>query len=229
MNYKTEFETWEERINAVSIEDIKSYNQPIDDYTVAAETLAKIAAEDKEKLAAAGLDVQLIDDIPSLSGALRYCQAQWMSEYRAKQDAQKEWTEKSPLAYELRSELLHHFSFAYRNTPDIKKKVMRIREGGGHADMIQDLIELAILGEKNPDELTKIGFDVASLANAKTTSHTMSELLANSNGSKDESSANKVLRDKAYTLLADRVSTIREYGRYVFWKDEDRKEKYLIN
>jgi hypothetical protein len=37
-------------------------------------------------------------------------------------------------------------SFAYRNLDDVKKKVMRIREGGSNADMVQDLIELAVLG-----------------------------------------------------------------------------------
>jgi len=35
-----------------------------------------------------------------------------------------------------------------------------------------------------------------------------------------------LLRDKVYTLLYNKVSEIREYGRYVFWKDVDRKEKY---
>ena len=33
---------------------------------------------------------------------------------------------------------------------DVLKKVMRIREGGSNADMVQDLIELAVLGEKYP-------------------------------------------------------------------------------
>ena len=146
-----------------------------------------------------------------------------MIEYRSREESQKEWLEQSPAAYEL----LHHFSFAYRDTPGVKKKVMRIREGGGHTDMIQELIELAALEESNSDELTNIGFDVVSLQTARTISHSMSELLAASNGFKDESSANKVLRDKAYTLLVERVSQIREYGRYVFWKNEDRREKYL--
>ena len=45
-------------------------------------------------------------------------------------------------------------------------------------------------------------------------------------GLSDESSRTKLLRDKVYTLLYNKVSEIREYGRYVFWKDVDRKEKY---
>ncbi|MBI9061521.1 MAG: hypothetical protein JEZ14_06000 [Marinilabiliaceae bacterium] len=143
------------------------------------------------------------------------------------QSPQKEWLEQSPKAYELRDELLHHFSFAYRNHPDLQKKVMRIREGGGHKDMIQDLIELAVLGEKNPEPLTIINFDPSLNESARTTSHSMSELLAATNGSKDDSSANKLARDKAYTLLIEDMRIIREVGQYVFWRNPDRKEKYV--
>jgi len=229
MNYQTDFETWKERIETLPLSEVKLPNQPIDEVTASAETLAKEAAKDKDVLVQAGLDATPIDDLPVLSGALRYCQAEWMSEYRARQEAQKEWLEQSPAAYELRDNLLHHFSFAFRKEADVKPKVSRIKEGSSHADMIQDLIELAVLGEKNPEPLTKINFDVATLQTARTISHNMSELLAASNGSKDESSKNKLLRDKAYTLLIGHMSAIREYGKYVFWKDEERKEKYLSN
>ena len=54
----------------------------------------------------------------------------------------------------------------------------------------------------------------------------MSELLALS---KDEKSTSKLLHDKAYTLLTNHMSTIRDYGKYAFWKNEDRKEKYMTN
>jgi hypothetical protein len=172
------------------------------------------------------MDVTLIDELPPLSGALRYCQAIWMSEYRARIEAQKEWQEQSPMAYEEKKDLLHHFSFAYRHDDNILKKVMRIREGASHADMVQDLVELAVLGEKHPQPLTAINFDLDRLQNARTLSHTMSELLAAANGSAGDNSSNKLLRDRAYTLLAEKASTVREYGRFVFWKDEDKRARY---
>ncbi|TRX71445.1 hypothetical protein [Carboxylicivirga sp. M1479] len=229
MSYTEDFNTWKEEIETLPKKDVKLPNQPIDECTASAETLATEANKDRDALAEAGLDVTFIDDLIPLAGALRYCQAEWMSEYRARQAAQKEWLEQSPKAYELRDELLHHFSFAYRDESDLKKKVMRIREGGGHSDMIQDLVELASLGEKNPEPLTKISFDVATLQTARSTSHHMSELLADSNGSKDESSTNKVMRDKAFTLLYNRMIEIRECGRYVFWKNDERRVKYLVS
>ena len=226
MSYQDDFELWQEQIEGVPLEEIKLPNQPIDDFAASTETLAVEAAEDRDELAAAGMDITIIDEVPPLSGALRYCQALWMSEYRAQQQAQKQWNEQSPKAYELRDGLLHHFSFAYRDDEEIKKKVMRIREGGSHADMVQDLVELAVLGQKYPDQLQSINFDVAQLEQARTLSKTMAELLAASNGAEDESNETKIRRDKAYTLLADKVSTIRKYGRYVFWKDDDKRGRY---
>ena len=129
MSYLEDFEQWKDEIENVPLSEVKLPNQPIDDFVVRTEALAIDANEDRAELEGAGLDVTLIDELNPLSGALRYCQAQWMSEYRVREEAQAEWLEQYPQAYALRDELLHHFSFAYRGSDDIKKKVMRIRDG----------------------------------------------------------------------------------------------------
>lgn len=227
MSYQEDFDSWKAAIEAVPNTEVKLPNQPVDDEVASVETLAVNANEDREALAAAGLDVSLIDELTPLSGALRYCQAIWMGEYRAQQAAQKEWSEQAPGAYRMRNDLLHHFSFAFRKDENVSKKVLRIREGGSNADMVQDLIELAVLGEKYPEPLAAINFDVAALAEARSTSQAMAELLAASNGAAGESSANKLLRDKAFTLLRNKATTIREFGQYVFWKDDDKRKNYF--
>lgn len=227
MDYQSDFETWKEQINALPLNEVKLPDTPIDIVCADAETLQIEALEDKEDLLAAGIDWTTVTNLKPLAGALRYCEAIWKSEYRSRQEAQKEWLEQSPKAYEMRDELLHHFSFAFRDTPDVNSKVMRIREGGSHKDMIQDLIEIAVLGEKNPLPLERINYDVALNSKARETSHAMSELLANSNGSKDDASINKINRDKAYTLLMENMRTVREFGQYVFWKNPERKKKYI--
>jgi len=210
MSYSDDFEQWKETIENVPTKDVKLPNLPVDDFVASTETLAVDANEDRDALAASGLDVMLIDELKPLSGALRYCQANWMSIFRAREEAQNLWKEQSPGAFEFRDELLHNFSFAYRNIGDVKKKVMRIREGGSNADMVQDLLELAVLGEKYPEPLTAINFDLEKLPQSRALSHSMSELLAASNGAAGEGNDVKVLRDKAYTLLAEKARIIRE-------------------
>ena len=229
MSYTEDFNAWKEQIEAVLDKETKLPNQPVDEFAASAETLAVEATKDKEAFTTAGMNVEIIDELNPLAGALRYCQAEWMSEYRARQEAQKEWLEQSPAAFDERNELLHHFKFAYRHHSDVLAKVIRISEGHDRLDMIQDLVELAVIGEKNPEPLTGISFDTTRLQSARTLSHHLKDLLAEANGSSDQSSATKSLRDKAYTLLFEKVSLIREYGRYVFWKNEDRREKYYNN
>ena len=226
MSYQDDFERWKDLLESLPLNQVKLPNQPIYSFAASTETLAVDANEDRDILAAAGLDVSLIDDLVTLSGALRHCQAVWMSEYRARQEAQKEWLDQSPAAFGMRDELLHHFSFAYRKDDNVLKKVMRIREGETNADMVQDLIELAVLGEKYPEPLSAINFDPARLEQARTASQAMAELLAASNGAAGETSANKLMRDKAFTLLLEKESGVREFGRYVFWKNEEKLAKY---
>lgn len=229
MDYQNDFKKWEKSTNVLSLEKVKLPTEPVDEFAAKAETLAIEATKDKEELVLSGLDYTLVEDLPSLAGNLRYCEAQWMSEYRARQEAQKEWLEQSPEAYDLRDEMLHHFTYAFRKHSDIIKKVRRIREGGGHTDMIQDLLELSVLAEKYPQPLVKINYDVNLNSKSKTKSHAMANLLAEANGSTSEISESKLLRDKAFTLLYNRMMEIRECGRYVFWRNEDRKKCYLSN
>lgn len=121
MSYQDDFDAWKDQIESVPADEVKVPNRPVDEIVARTETLAITANEDRETLEGAGLDVTLIDHLTPLSGALRYCQAQWMSRFRAREEAQIEWQEQSPSAYALRDELLHHFSFAYRNREDAKK------------------------------------------------------------------------------------------------------------
>nr|WP_319398846.1 hypothetical protein [uncultured Carboxylicivirga sp.] len=227
MSFNENYEEWKELIEAVPDGEVKLPNQPIDDFAASCETLAIEAQRDKEALTGAGLDVKIIDEVTPLTGALRYIQANWMSEFRARQEAQKEWQQQSPEAYKLRDDMLHHFTFAYRKDSNLLQKVRRLREGSSNADMIQDLIELAVLGENNPQPLGTINFDMPVLQEAKKLSHSLSELLAQANGTAEEGGGNKLLRDKAYTLLYKKVQEIREYGRYVFWKNDERLKKYI--
>lgn len=229
MDYQNDFDTWKERISNIPENEVRTPHQPVDNFTGYAETLAVDAAADKDSLVAAGLDGTLIEELPVLTKAVRYTQAVWMSEYRSQADAMKQWLEKSPIAYDFRDEMIHHLKFAFRNDQAALTKVRRIDDGDGHKDLIQDLLEIAVLGDKYAAHLANINFDVSKISKAQSLSREISALLALSNGSKDEPSENKLMRDKAYTLLYQHVSTIREYGKYVFWKNEKRQEKYMAN
>jgi hypothetical protein len=104
--------------------------------------------------------------------------------------------------------------------------VAEIADGSTNSDMIQDLNDLSVLGKNNVAPLQAIGFDLNKLNVAAETSNAMAELLAAANGDKSLQSETKMIRDKAFFYLKQRVDEIRAAGKYVFWKNEKRLKGY---
>lgn len=224
---KEHFDLKRMAIEAITDKETATPNMPVAIALQEAEDLYEWCQADKEVLAKAGLDLALVDDLPARIGACRYTQSVWQKEYKSIEDAQREWLAKSPAAYELRDEMLHHFFHAYRNLPDLLGKVQKVAEGSSHADMIQDLSDMSVLGTGNPEPLQAIAFDMDLLATASVTSSAMADLLAKSNGAKLSDNKLKTLRDKAYTYVKQAVDEIRHHGQYVFWRNEERKKGYV--
>lgn len=224
---KANFDEKLPEITAIPTEDVKQPNMPIGEAVQEAENLSAWAEEDKAALTKAGLDWALVEDLPIRAGACRYAQSIWARESQSREEAQQEWKEKSPEAFALRDELLHHFTFAFRKRPDLITRVQAIREGGSSADMLQDLSDLNVLGQENKDLLKAIGLDLKLLNTAAQTADELSALLAKANGEVSEDDDAKELRDRAYTYMKLAVDEIRNTGQYVFWRDEDRKKGYV--
>ncbi len=215
-----------ETIKTIPDEEVKSPNLPVDVALQENENLYQWCLEDAVKLAAAGITLEMLDDFPVRIGACREAESIWNKDFRSQKEAQKEWSVQSPLAYELRDRLLHTMRFAYRKNPTLLKRVAAISDGNGHADMIQDLNDLSVLGKENPEPLTEVSFDLAELDTSGNTSDSMASLLAEANGDKAEQNESKVIRDKAYLYMKEFADEIRTAGKFVFWKDKTRYKGY---
>lgn len=224
---KKEFELKKVVFETINDNNVKYPGMPIDVALQEAENLNVWCREDKELLIKAGLDWSLVEDLAIRTGACRYAQSLWQKEYRSHEEAQKKWAEQSPEAYNLRDELLHHFFFAFRNATDLHARVKQISKGGSHADMIQDLSDLAALGKANIQNLKAINMDLTLLDKAQNTADAMSELLAKAYSQRMKDNTIRLIRDKAYSHLKEAVDEIRKCGNYVFWKDETRKKGYI--
>jgi hypothetical protein len=224
---KEAFESKKAAIEAIANEKTLYPNMPVSIALQEAEDLMVWCAPDKELLVKAGLNWKLTEDLPARIDALRYVQSIWQKEFKSLEEAQKEWKNQSPAAYDLRDELLHHFFHAYYYFPDLYSHTQQIAEGNTHADMIQDLSDLAALGKANTEPLKAVGVDLSLLDKAETTSAIMAKLLAASNGHKLQDNELRVLRDKAFTHMKEAVDEIRRCGQYVFWKDEQRYKGYI--
>lgn len=227
MSNAEDFTAAQAEIEAIPDDKIKSPGLPIDIFLQEAENLYQWCQDDKDKLTAAGLDWPLVEKLPGFCGALRQAESMWFKDRFSREEAEKQWQEESPTAYDLRNQLLHDFHFAYRKSPDLAGRVSQIAEGSGHADMIQDLNDLAELGKDNSDALSAIGFDIAQLDIASTTSAEMADLLSKATSDRGDNNQARVIRDKAFTLLKQAVDEIRDCGQYVFWRDAQRYKGYV--
>lgn len=213
-------------IQAIPEEQVKEPSIPVDVYLQEAENLSKWALNDVDALSVVGITREMINELPQRAGASREAQSIWNKDYRSQQEAQKEWAKQAPLAYDLRNDLLASMRFAYRKDDALLSRVSAITDGSGHADMIQDLNDIAVLGREFPDPLTAIGFDLSLLETAATGADELADLLAEANGDKADQNESKEIRDRSYTYLKFLVDEIREAGKYVFRKDPKRAKGY---
>ncbi len=199
MSTQDDYEAKLETIQSIADKEMKSPTLPVDIYIQEAEYLYQWCQEDKEALLGAGLDWALVEDLQVRTGACREAQSHWFQERFRHDQAQREWESKSPDAYELRDKLLHAMRFAYRNDPNLLGRVSEIRNGRGHADMIQDLNDIAMLGKEDAGPLEKINVDLTLLDKAASTADEMGDLFAKSKTDREDTESTRIMRDKAYT------------------------------
>ena len=153
---KADFNAKLKKIKDILKKDVKKPNMPVSEAVQEAENVLPWCKDDKAKLTKAGLDWQLVDDLPLRAGACRYAQSIWAKESQSQEEAEKEWKEKSPDAFDLRDRLVHHLTFSFRKVPELVSKVQIIREGYSNTDMLQDLSDGSLLGKDNIGLLKKI-------------------------------------------------------------------------
>lgn len=223
---KEDFDIEKEAMLAIDKKDVKEPDMPVSENIKEAKFLELWATDDKVRLENRGLDITLIVALNPRSGALSYQQGIWVSDTKTRQRALEEWTTQNPLGYDLRAILFHFLRFAYRDDRKLMRRIDEIAEGGGHDDMIQDLMSLSLLGKNNTEPLVEINFDLTKLDEAATLSKSLSDLLALNNNGQEKPSPEKILRDRAFTHLKFAIDEIRLYGKAEFWREPDRLKGY---
>ena len=214
-------------IMAITDDNAPEPIMPVDVFLQEAENLYQWSLMDVVALATIGITSEMINELPVRAGACREAQSRWFKDRNSQLEAQREWSVQSAISYALRDELLHAFRYAYRNDPALLARVSEIAEGNTHPDMVQDLNDLSVLGKNNPAPFQAIGFDLGKLDVAAATSDAMANVLAMANGDKASQSETKKIRDKAFAYLKESVDQVREAGKYLFWKNENRYKGYV--
>ena len=226
MSNPQDYEAMLPQAQAILPDETMTPRMPVGIYLQEAEDLNAWCLKDKEKLMSAGVPETHFENLNLAAGGLRYAESQWAEQQKDQEDAEEQWDELSPEAYDLRDRTLHAMRFAYRNDANLLESVRDIDEGTGDADMIQDLSDASVLGKKNPEPLQVINFDMTILDQCEETSSKMADIRALANGEKFEVNESLIIRNQMYTLLKKYVDDIRDGGKYVFWRDEKRLKGY---
>jgi hypothetical protein len=204
----------------------KPVNIPVGIYIDESATLYKWCHHDKKELTSKGLDWKVVEDIPIRCGALSEAESKWHRAKILRREAENIWVQELSKGYDLRNEIAHHFYYAFQDDTSLLRKVKNFLEGTTHAEMIQCLNNLSVLGRDNQELLRKIGFDFTLLDLAAQKSDEFSTKKADASFDREDYLEAKKIRHQAFTHLKEAVDLVRGYGRYVFWKDAARFKGY---
>jgi hypothetical protein len=182
---------------------------------------------DKEALIRVSLDWKVVEDLPLRIETLKSIETVWNSERLTTRESQKVWKDALTPAVSLKKELLHNFFYAYRNNKQVYETVQLIAKGNNYVDIIQQLIELSILGQKNPAELNAIHFDMNLLEIAREMSSALGVQWAAAIEGRKSGSENLILRNKAFYHLKEGMENIRLAGQFAFKGNKDRQKGYI--
>lgn len=210
-------------------DEIKSSrpNQPVASFLQEAENLYVWCIDDIPELVKAGVDEEMINTLPENIKACRDAQTLWKKKLKTPGEAQVQWKLQQPEASKLEAELIRALRFAFRNNPDLLARLKYIAKGNSYANLIQDLNDLALLGQKHSQLLTAIGFDMDLLDTATAKSKELAGLWAQTKIEKERLNETAVARNKAFWTLHQQVSEIRAAGQYVFRHRKDRYVGYV--
>ncbi len=225
MSNINDFRKHEREIKAFPDKLTEEPNMPIALFLQEIEDLLSWTIKDREDLIRVGLEEIKLTKLKELTGACRHIQIELGKEINSRSAAAIEWRIRAFGALDLRDRLLHTCRFVFRDKLELLNQVERIDENYSNADMIRDLNSLASIGKANSKLLDPI-MDLYLLEEAETQSDELADLLSHVNGDKDSDTENKIMRNKTYTLLKYLVDEVRQYGVFIFWRNEARLSGY---
>ncbi|MBL4561689.1 MAG: hypothetical protein JKX79_11985 [Labilibaculum sp.] len=158
-------------------EQIKRCDMPVGIYLHECENLHIRASVDLPELTAVGMAAELLAKLLPNTGALRTAQSNWEELNTVRDEAKEAWKTEWPAFLEFRNDLIDHMEFAYRNNEALLKKLTAIKQGDSHADAIQDMANLSVLGKANLAPLETINYNVTLVDKAAEEADKMSGLL----------------------------------------------------
>jgi len=147
---------------------------------------------------------------------------------KIKPTEQKDWEETRQAATKQRDELIFIYLYAFRKNTTALKEVKAINKKNTTAELVGTLANLIRIGKTYSELLEKIAFDFSQLDKGKELGYKLQDQRADFMATTPEKDKIKVLRDQAYTYLKLLADEIRNAGKFLFTKDQERLKGYEI-
>jgi hypothetical protein len=200
---------------------------PIDALLQEAADLHIWAGHDKDALIGVGLSAELVDSLQDRYLALQEAESRWRHISRSDSDEAAQFYQQEKEAKMLRKELIHAFRFAFRSHSDLMTSVRRVTKGASVADLIQDLMDLTVIGRSGAELLKEINFDLTLLDRSERLCNDLSIAKGKYFAGEYEHDLARSIRNRFYTYLLQAVRDIRDAGKYAFRNNPDRLQGYV--
>lgn len=213
-------------IVAIPKKNVVQIAMPVNVMVQEACDMVQCARNDAGSLSTINYTMEKADDLELRAAACQQAESLWLEQNHCANGAEDNWAALREQAIEAKFDTIHTFKYAYRNNKNVMDAIAEVVEGGTHADTMQDISDLVVLGKKHPEPLTAINYDLSKLDTLEKLGNDASNALAIANENRLSGSEAKVLRDKAYTYLKEGLDELRAAGKFVFRKDEKKQKRY---
>ena len=204
-------------LSRVPKEHVTSPILPVPQLVSEALGLFAVAKLYAERLAKIGFSDAMLQGLQLYAQALQEAQTQLESQ-RGKQSTPTDLKVVNQ-ALELRSQLLLAARLTLRKDRKVMESLDAIAEGEGLADLARDLLDLALLAETYPAQLSRVGLGLDIAQKARELSRKIAAKLDSVKPPTDEHRTIEDLRSRAATVLHELMAEARLGGAYVFRKE----------
>ncbi len=190
-----------------------------------AENLFHWCKSDKALLVKAGLDWELVKDIPGRINIVQDLEAKWFVARKSRNQVRLDYLEIIKQSRALCTELVRDLKFALDEKASNYTFFSKFNKYRKNKEVPVDLFALAEIGRKNTPLLNNINFDLTTLDKAGIMAK---DLLEKSNEDLADADKGKLqsIYQKACFFLKDTVSEVRRCGKYVFHGNKERLVGY---
>ncbi len=215
-----------EAANSLSREDIVPFDMPEENVVTEGQSLVSAIKEDKDTLLEYDLEEKYIQNLPQQLELFILLLAEFSLKFKQIETAKDAWPVKKKEGYIMRSDLYETFTFIFRKNRDILEVIAEIRSGRGNEDMLFDLYKYYKLGKNNPDKIARAKLTEDDIEAVLALYNELSSLYADSK-IEIETDETYILLKKAFTILDETMTEIRDVGFFAFRDDPERQKRYV--